>query len=275
MNHTSTATVATLRVPDASLHYEVRGDGPLVVLVGAPMDARAFEPLADLLAADHTVLTTDPRGINRSEVDDRERDSTPELRADDLARLIAHLDVGPAVVLGSSGGAVSALALAQAHPELVRTVIAHEPPLDELVEDREELRERTDDMIATYLAGDRLGAWRKFLAIADIDMPVEAVEQMFGGDGDPQDRADEHYQYTRMLRPTVEFVPDVEALRASGARIVVAIGEASGGQLCERTSQALAERLGVEPTTFPGSHIGFVEDPERFAARLREVVAEG
>jgi pimeloyl-ACP methyl ester carboxylesterase len=102
----------------------VRGNGPLVVLVGAPMDASAFAPAADLLAADHTVLTTDPRGINRSVVDDPDQDSTPEMRADDLARLVAHLDAGPAAVFGSSGGAVSALALAQAHPELVHTVIA-------------------------------------------------------------------------------------------------------------------------------------------------------
>src|SRR5881628_2422946 len=86
----------TLKVAEAELYYEVRGSGPLVVLVGAPMDARSFAPLADLLAADHTVLTTDPRGINRSTVRDRDQDSTPEQRADDLSRLIAHLDAGPA-----------------------------------------------------------------------------------------------------------------------------------------------------------------------------------
>ncbi|HYH31982.1 MAG TPA: alpha/beta hydrolase [Pseudonocardia sp.] len=120
-------TAATLEVPDGRLHHEVRGRGPLVVLVGAPMDARSFAPLADLLAADHTVLTTDPRGIHRSTLRDTDTDSTPEMRADDLSRLLAHLDAGPATVLGSSGGAVSALALAQAHPEQLRTVIAHEP----------------------------------------------------------------------------------------------------------------------------------------------------
>src|SRR3979409_1705610 len=103
MNHTSTvpATVATLRVPDALLHYEVRGRGPIGLLVAAPMDARPFAPLADLLADDHTVLTTDPRGINRSPVDDPDQDSTPEMRADDLSRLLTHLDAGPATVLGA------------------------------------------------------------------------------------------------------------------------------------------------------------------------------
>ncbi|MFD0206993.1 MULTISPECIES: alpha/beta fold hydrolase [Saccharothrix] len=269
---TETATTETLRVPDALLHYELRGRGPLVVLVAAPMDARSFEPLADLLATDHTVLTMDPRGIFRSKVDDPDRDATPELRADDLARLIRHVDAGPAAVLGSSGGAVSVLALAQANPEVAHTVIAHEPPLNQLVPDRDDLLKRTDEMVATYLSGDSSGAWRQFLSIANIHMPDEVVEHMFGGERDPQDLADERFQYEHMLRPTVRWVPDFDVLRAASSRIVVGIGEDSGGELCERTSKALAEGLGVEPTMFPGGHIGFADDPERFATRLREVL---
>jgi len=91
----TTAETATLQVSGAHVHYELRGSGPLAVLVGAPMDAAAFAPLADLLAADYTVLTTDPRGIHRSSVADPDAASTPELRADDLARLITHVDTGP------------------------------------------------------------------------------------------------------------------------------------------------------------------------------------
>jgi pimeloyl-ACP methyl ester carboxylesterase len=111
-------------------------------------------------------------------VAERDRDSTPEMRANDLLRLIAHLDAGPAVVLGSSGGAVSALALAQAHPEQVDVVIAHEPPLLELLDDREERRAATEDMIATHLSGDVAGAWAKFLAQANITLTEEEISGM-------------------------------------------------------------------------------------------------
>lgn len=76
------ASARTLEVPGARLHYEVRGEGPLMVLVGAPMDATSFAPLANLLASDHTVLTTDPRGINRSPVDDPDQDSTRSERSE-------------------------------------------------------------------------------------------------------------------------------------------------------------------------------------------------
>jgi pimeloyl-ACP methyl ester carboxylesterase len=276
MNAPSTvpATVATLEVPGARLHYEVRGHGPVVVLVGAPMDAAAFAPLADLLAADHTVLTTDPRGVNRSQVADRDRDSTPEMRADDLARLLTYLDAGPAAVLGSSGGAVSALALVQAHPELVHTVVAHEPPLTELLDDREQLRAQTEGMIATYLAGDVMGAWTTFFAQARIDLPDGVIEQMFGGERDPQAVADEHHWFAHEMSPTTRWQPDLAVLRDSPVRIVVGVGEVSGGQICDRTSTALAAALGIALTRFPGDHTGFVDDPERFATRLRAVLQD-
>jgi pimeloyl-ACP methyl ester carboxylesterase len=274
MNATSTVptTVSTLEVPGARLHYEVRGKGPVVVLVGAPMDARSFAPLADLLAVDHTVLTTDPRGINRSAVDDPERDSTPQMRADDLARLLTHLDAGPAAVLGSSGGAVTALALVQARPDLVHTVIAHEPPLDTVLDDREEVRARTEDIIATHVAGDLTGAWAKFMDHANIPMPASVIEEMFGADRDPQVLADEHFWFTREMRASIRWEPDLAALRDSPSRIVVGIGEESAGQFCDRSSTALAVALGIEPTPFPGDHIGFAEDPDAFAVRLRAVL---
>ncbi|MQA13433.1 MAG: hypothetical protein GEV09_04440 [Pseudonocardiaceae bacterium] len=36
----------------------------------------------------------------------------------------------------------------------------------------------------------------------------------------------------------------------------------SAGQICDRTSTALAAALGIEPTMFPGGHIAFAEDPD-------------
>ncbi|MEQ4722105.1 alpha/beta hydrolase [Nonomuraea sp. B19D2] len=271
---TPTITTATLDVPGARLYYEVRGQGPLVALLGAPMDAASFAPLADLLAADHTVLTTDPRGINRSRLDDPEQDSTPQSRADDLSRLLAHLDAGPATILGSSGGAVTALALAQARPEQVHTVIAHEPPLVNLLPDRERLHAGTDDLIATYLAGDVIGAWAKFMKQADITLPEGALEMMFGGDRDPQHIQDERRWFAHEMIHTNRWLPDLDVMRSLPIRLMVGIGEDSAGELCDRTSRALADALGVEPVLFPGDHTGFADQPDRFCARLRAVLPQ-
>jgi pimeloyl-ACP methyl ester carboxylesterase len=257
----------TLRVPDATLYYELRGHGPLLVLIGAPMGTRFLAPLADLLAADHTVLITDPRGIGASVLDDPESDSSAEQRADDLARLIEHVDAGPAAVFGTSGGAVTALALAQRHPARVHTVIAHEPPVTEVLEEREQQRAAIDDIIATYEAGDVPGAWMKFLVNAGAPPPPE---QLTPPDG--QQVADERHWFRHEMRGTTHFRPDVDALRASGARIVIALGEDSAGQLLDRTAHAMAALLGDKPVSFPGGHIAFVLDPPGFAPRLREML---
>ncbi|NEA21044.1 alpha/beta fold hydrolase [Actinomadura bangladeshensis] len=269
----SQPATGSLRVPDGWLHYELRGSGPLVVLAGAPMNADAFAPLADLIAGEFTVLTTDPRGIGRSPLDDPEQDSTPPLRADDLARLIEHVDAGPAAAFGSSGGACSVLALAQAHPERVRVVIAHEPPLNELVADRDDLHAATEKMIETYQSGDMVGAWRMFMRSANIMIPDPVLEQMFGPDRPADQLADERRWFAHELRGTTRWKPDAGALRAVEDKVVIGIGEDSDGQLCDRASRALGEAVGIEPLLFPGGHTGFADDPASFAERLRGVLA--
>ena len=235
------------------------------------MDADAFAPLADELAGGHTVVTTDPRGIHRSAVDDRDQDSTPSMRADDVARLLTHLEVAPCAAFGSSGGAVVLLALAGTRPDLVHTVVAHEPPLDELLEDREERRVVADRIVTAYFAEGRAAAWRLFLADADIDLPEPVFAEVFGEPLAPRQAADEDFFFAHEMRPTTGFRPDLDALRGGDTRIVVGIGERSAGQVCDRTSRALAAGLDTTPVAFPGDHTGFVDDPAGFAARLRDV----
>ena len=74
-------------------------------------------------------MTYDPRGVERSVKADPASLSTPDQHADDIHRVIAALDAGPVDLFASSGGAVNALALVAKHPEQVRTLVAHEPPL--------------------------------------------------------------------------------------------------------------------------------------------------
>jgi pimeloyl-ACP methyl ester carboxylesterase len=270
---TAPALADTLAVPGATLYLEVRGEGPLVVLFGTPMDAQSFVPLAELLAVDHTVLTTDPRGLGRSPVADPDETPSIERRAADVAALISHVDRGPATLLGSSGGATTALAVAQFHPDAVDTVIAHEPPLSELLPDRDALRAGREEVIRLWFAGDRLGSWRAFLANANIEMPEEMIRAIFGGGIDAAAQAAGDYQNAHLIRPSTEFLPDAARLRAGRPRVVIGIGEASAGQLCDRSSRALGDALGIEPTMFPGRHVGFAEDPAAFEPVLRRVLA--
>jgi pimeloyl-ACP methyl ester carboxylesterase len=70
------------------------------------------------------------------------------------------------------------------------------------------------------------------------------------------------------------YLPDLEALRTSPARVVVGVGdESTPDQLAYRSAVALAAALGVEPVSFRGGHGGFASHPESFASRLHEVLS--
>src|SRR5579863_4116842 len=114
------------------------------------MGASGFAPLAELFT-DRTVVTYDPRGSERSlRTDGQPPGSEPSEHAEDVRQLIQALDIGPADILGSSGGAVNGLALVARHPELVRTLVAHEPPTAQELPDREALLAVCDDIRETY-----------------------------------------------------------------------------------------------------------------------------
>ena len=66
-----TMKAGTLRVPGANLHYEVRGSGPVLLLIHpGGGDGHAFDAIADYLAHRYTVVAYDRRGLSRSRLDD-------------------------------------------------------------------------------------------------------------------------------------------------------------------------------------------------------------
>lgn len=278
---TITTTSHSLAVAGGRLHYEVRGDGPLLLIVGAPMGAEPFAALAEAMARDHTVVTHDPRGISGSVLDDPEQDSTPELRADDVAALLDALGAESADVFGSSGGAITGLALVTGHPGRVRTLVAHEPPLLELLADAAERRAEVDDIVETFHRDGQEAAFGKFMASAGFDAEDgddgghDGPPPGLPGEPSPQMLADGARFLGHELRPTTRYVPDIAGLTASPTRIVIGLGADSGGLSTFRTSNALAERLGRTPVGFPGGHGGFMEQPASFADVLRRVLGGG
>lgn len=110
------------------LHYEMHGTGPMLLLIpGAPADAASMTALALALSDEFTTVTFDLRGTSRSPLGDGPDPASVETLGDDAVHLIAALGDEPAFVFGSGGGAIIALDLATRHPQLVRSVVAHEP----------------------------------------------------------------------------------------------------------------------------------------------------
>ncbi|MEO5834019.1 MAG: alpha/beta hydrolase [Nakamurella sp.] len=276
----------TLHVPGATLTFDVHGDlaagDPPLMMFGSPMDARGFTTLAGLFA-DRPVLTYDPRGSGRSKRTDPGTQSTPADHADDLHRIIDALGAGPVDVFATSGGAINALALVAAHPGQVRTLVGHEPPLVEILPDREQALAAMADVDATYQARGMGPAMAKFIVLTqwagpfpgDVSHAPEPDPAIFGlpttDDGSRDD-----VLLGQNLLTSCSYRPDLAALRAASTRIVVAVGVESGEQLAARAARVLAAELGISATVFPSHHGGFMGpefghpgDPEGFAAALR------
>ncbi|MER7844704.1 alpha/beta hydrolase [Kitasatospora sp. NPDC096077] len=158
--------MAEIRANGVSLHYEARGEGPGVVLVhGSWTDADSWARVVPGLAESTTVVAYDRRGHSRSE-DPLTQGSVHEDAAD-LAGLIEGLGLAPAYVCGNSYGALIALRLAAARPDLLRGVAVHEPPATGVLLTEPELRP-----IATALAG-RIAAVRELLERAESAAAAE------------------------------------------------------------------------------------------------------
>ena len=290
MTTTTEPTTCTLAVPGAVLAYDIRradSPSPVLVVIGSPMGASGFVTLAAHFA-DLTVVTYDPRGVERSTKADPASPSTPLEHADDLHRLIAELDAGPVDLFASSGGAVNALALVARHPEQVRTLVAHEPPLASILPDRDAALAASRAIHETYLhSGFGAGMARFIVTVGhkgrfgtdDARQPAPDPA-MFGlPAGDDGNRNDP--LLGQNIVSCTHFEPDFDALRAAPTRIVLAAGTESEGQMASRGAFAVAERLGTTPVRFPSGHGGFLGgeygqrgDPDAFAAKLREVLAE-
>ena len=166
----SSPTSHTLNVPGACLYYEVQGSGPALMLMGHPMGASGFAAIAPLLAEDYTVVTFDPRGFARSTIDDPDQDAEPDLLADDARRVLEAVGEGPAHVFGSSGGAVTGLALVTHYPGHVQTLVAHEPPLALLLPEAEEARAGMQEIYDTYRESGDWAAWRRFSTFTGMEL---------------------------------------------------------------------------------------------------------
>jgi pimeloyl-ACP methyl ester carboxylesterase len=288
---TTQMTTHTLDVPGATLVYDIRPNEaskePILVLIGFPMAAAGFGSLAKHFT-DRTVVTYDPRGSERSVKADPASQATPDTHADDLHRLIQAIGGGPVDLFASSGGAVNALALVSQHPEDVRTLVAHEPPLGSILEDREYALATCHAVYDTYQRSGWGAGMAHFITVVSHRGPFTA-EVAARPAPDPatfgMPSEDDGSRNDPMLGESIititHYEPDVDALRAASTRIVVAAGVGSEGEMANRGAYAAANRLGVEPVIFPSDHGGFLGgeygqtgDPDAFAAKLRQVLAE-
>ncbi|MEV4624028.1 alpha/beta hydrolase [Asanoa sp. NPDC049573] len=270
-----TLVEGTHAVPGASLHYQVRGAGPALLLMsGGHGDANSFDGMAAVLAEHFTVVSYDRRGYARSPLVDPAAPQTVATHGDDAAALLRAVANGPAYVFGTSAGAVVGLDLVARHPGLARTLVAHEPPVVRLLPPTERPAPPVELLEQLRVAGP-VAAMDTFRAMLGVDLDDGEPD----AEPQPQDparaRANATFFFTREAPALDQFTPDLAALKASPVHLIPAGGTTGHEAFPYRCAVALAERLGLPLTPFPGGHAGFVTHPRAFTRQLLTVLANG
>ena len=138
--------------PGVELHYKERGAGiPVVFIHGLTGDLGSWSEQVPAFEGAYRTITYSRRFSRPNRNDMRASpDYSVLVDAADLGRLLAVLDAQPAILIGSSFGAYTALTLALAQPDKVRAMVLCEPPVmswADLVEGGQAIREAYEQSV--------------------------------------------------------------------------------------------------------------------------------
>lgn len=126
-------------VSGAKLYYQERGSGPAIVLLhDGLLSSETWDEIWHRLPLKYHLIRYDRRGYGRS--DPATSSFSP---TEDLAKLLSHLKVPHAVIVGSSSGGALAIDFAIEHPEMVDGLFLIGPVLHGM-EYSDEFRERAE-----------------------------------------------------------------------------------------------------------------------------------
>ena len=111
------ATLASQGAP--RIYFEQAGDSgdPVVLIPGFTLNHRMWDDQVGYLRAEHEVIAYDPRGFG-----DSSNPSGPYSHEDDLAKLLEHLNIPSAHLVGLSMGGRIALNTCLKYPGIVRSL---------------------------------------------------------------------------------------------------------------------------------------------------------
>jgi len=252
-----------LPVKGANLYYELRGNGPHLILIppGAG-DASSYEELALFLAKWYSVITYDRRGYSRSKLTNPDETPTVASQADDIRDLLNSLTKDAVYVYGNSAGGVIGFDLLARYPEYILKIMFSEPA-QFLSRDPQIKNDVNLGKIFREGGLDALG-----MAIG-IDFKNRKPAKEIPG---VTKKANLEFFLKKEASVIGEYIPQLDALAESAKKVKVLIGGSTTGQhgIAYRGAVLAAEFFHKEMVHFPGDHGGYENYPEEYAELLHD-----
>lgn len=269
-----------LNVNGANLYYETVGQGPVIILIpGANGTGDIFAGVAKLLQDKYTVVTYDRRGYLHSELTESlpEEAANPhstyrlETDANDVAALAKHLSHEPVFILGSSSGAIVAMETLQDHPDIVKKIAFHEPPINTFLANSSHWVTNNNKIVETAQTKGMAAAMKLFgetLHIAPIDATMMAKPAVTLENADNPVVKGMLYWFKYEIRQYTNRIIDLNKLVEQKAKIILFNGTDSIGSFPQDVVKDLSEKLGLPIHLIAGGHLGYAQKPQEFAQTL-------
>lgn len=273
----------TLDLPGAKLRYYKVGQGPVLILIpGANGTGDIFLPLAERLKEYFTIVTIDRRDYGKSELtkslpeEANKPDSEYRVKRDaqDVATLAQQLSDGPVYVLGSSSGAIVAMHVLKEHPEVVKEIAFHEPPINTFLPDSDYWKEKNDEIVSIALNEGLQQAMQVFGKTLNIP-PLDAKSMSQPVSENDEDKKE---QYNSMMfwieyeiRQYTHSDIKLSDLIQYKDKIVLFNGTDSKGSFPQDVNFYINEQTDINLLDIPGGHLGYVQKPDGFAEVLLNI----
>jgi non-heme chloroperoxidase len=268
----------TVKVGDYELAYVERGKGESVVLIhGALADLRSWSSQFNPFSDRYHVIAYSRRCHYPNKCTGKEEDYTYGQHADDLAALVKSMNLGRVHIVGHAYGGAVAAVFAMKYPELTRSLVIMEPPLDDLLPGR-------FGEAARYSRREILGiARRAILKGRDIDSAVRTYVEWNRGTGSWDDMPPAEKERRRQNGYSLAAFgahPDPPVFRCEEggklkAPVLVARGELSTPNDITVTERLIGCTPGAERLSVPrSSHNMHRDNPDAFNKAVLEFLAK-
>ncbi|GAA5800695.1 hypothetical protein HPULCUR_006131 [Helicostylum pulchrum] len=259
-----------LQVEGASIYYEVEGDGPYLILVpGGNGGGEIFRRLRSHLTKHFTVVIYDRRGYSRSKlVGSQDYKNRLDTEADDIYNLMRNLTSESFVIFGfSSGGAISLKYLTK-YPKTVYKMFLHEPVTNlGALPDSEGLRKFHTDMYNTYKNEGQDAAIKMCgkMYLTDLDYKTTVHKQLGGT------RSDWSLYFEHEVQVYPFYNTNTYMIENNKDKVVLLYGIECVNLFIHRPVKSISEYLDKELYPFPGGHLGYLTETDKFAAEFIKV----
>ncbi len=256
----------------ASLYYELTGErgAPMVLMHGSWVDHSNWNAVVPGLAEGFRVLTYDRRGHSKSQKVPAQ--GSFEEDADDAADLLLKLGLAPANIVGSSSGSVIALKLATRRPEIIRTLMVHDPPAFALL--------RGDPSMAQMMPrAEALRNIGKVLESGDMVTGARLFEDFLSGPGAWDKLPPQQKELLVTNAPTfldetkdpLGSTVDLNLLSKFGRPTMLTTGSRSAPAFKVVVEKLAGAIPGSKVFVFDGAgHMPHISHPDRFVATIGE-----